>query len=89
LNNLKLAAMRRLFFFMALLINYTVGDPGAPANGATNYYNAGIAGKKIKVFREGLYQHRSGVNFIIVPGNGAIIFIPAQWEGERVRIQTI
>jgi hypothetical protein len=74
---------------MALLINYTVGDPGAPADGATNYYNPGLAGKKIKVFREGLYQYKSGVNRIIPTASGTIIFIPAQWVGERIRIQTI
>lgn len=77
------------FLLMALLINYTVGDPGAPADGATNYYNPGLAGKKVKVFREGLYQYRTGINMVIVTGSGTIIFIPAQWSGERIRIQTI
>lgn len=74
---------------MAIVISFTVGDAGAPADGDTNFYSATIAGKKLKVFREGLYQYRSGINFIITPGSGTIIFFPKLSTGERIRIQTI
>ena len=74
---------------MALIINFTVGDPGALSDGAQIYYSASLSGKKLKVFREGLYQYKVGINNIIVPGNGTIIFIPALNYGERIRIQVL
>lgn len=70
-------------------INFTIGDPGAPVDGDTNYYSPVISGKKIKVFREGLYQYRVGANFIITPGSGSIFFYPGLTTGERIRIQTL
>lgn len=72
---------------MAIVIQFTVGNPGAPADGAANYYNPGLSGKKLKVFREGVYQYKSGQNFIIIPGPGSILFFPAFQAGERIRIQ--
>jgi hypothetical protein len=83
-----MAALRRLFAFMAT-INFTVGAVGAPADGTASYYNPILSGKKIKVFREGLYQYKSGINFIIAPGSGSILFFPVFYFGERIRIQTI
>lgn len=71
------------------VIQFTVGDPGFPANGNTNFFSPVLAGEKVKVFREGLYQYRTGVNFIIPTGTGTIVFIPAFYSGERIRIQTI
>jgi hypothetical protein len=71
------------------VIQFTVGDAGFPASGETNYFNSVLAGEKIKVFREGLYQYRIGVNRIIPTGTGTILFIPAFSPGERIRIQTI
>lgn len=71
------------------VINFTVGDVGAPAAGSANYYNPVLSGKKVKVFREGLYQYKTGSNFIIAPGSGAILFFPSFSNGERIRIQTI
>jgi hypothetical protein len=70
-------------------IKFTIGDPGYPPDGATSYYNPILAGKKLKVFREGQYQYRIGQNFIIAPGTGSILFSPALWMGERIRIQTV
>ncbi len=71
------------------VINFTVGAVGAPAAGTANYYSPILNGKKIKVFREGLYQYRTGINFIIAPGSGSVLFFPAFTDGERIRIQTI
>lgn len=83
-----MAAQCRLFF-MALIINFTVGESGALGDGAQMYYSPSLSGKKLKVFREGIYQYRSGVNYIIVPGNGSIFFVPALYLGERIRIQIV
>lgn len=74
---------------MALIINFTVGESGALGDGAQYYYSASLSGKKLKVFREGLYQYRIGLNYVIVPGNGSIFFIPALYSGERIRIQIV
>lgn len=71
------------------VIQFTVGDPGFPAAGDTNYFNAVLAGEQIKVFREGFYQYKIGGNRIIPTGTGTILFIPAFYGGERIRIQTI
>lgn len=71
---------------MALSIQFTIGDPGAPQDGQGNYYNPSLIGKKFRVFREGIYQYRMGQNFIIVAGTGAIIFFPVLNSGERIRI---
>lgn len=70
-------------------IKFTVGDPGYPSAGDSNYYNPSLAGKNLKVFREGLYQYKVGENFIIAPGTGSVLFIPAFSAGERIRIQTL
>jgi hypothetical protein len=51
--------------------------------------NAVLAGERVKVFREGLYQYKIGGNRIIPAGTGTILFIPAFYDGERIRIQTI
>lgn len=71
---------------MALSIQFTVGDPGAPTDGQGNYFNPALSGKKLKVFREGVYQYRMGQNFILVPGTGVIVFFPQMNGGERIRI---
>lgn len=71
------------------VINFTVGQPGAPAAGSANYYSPILNGKKLKVFREGQYQYRTGANFIIAPRSGAVLFFPSFYDGERIRIQTI
>lgn len=71
---------------MALSIQFKVGDSGAPQDGQGNYFNPALSGKKIKVFREGMYQYRTGQNFILVPGTGVIVFFPQMFAGERIRI---
>lgn len=71
---------------MALSIQFTVGDSGAPQDGQGNYFNPSLSGKEIKVFREGMYQYRVGQNFILVPGTGVIVFFPQLGSGERIRI---
>lgn len=76
-------------FFLMAVIQFTVGDAGFPAAGDTNYFNAVLAGEKVKVFREGLYQYRIGGNRIISTGTGTILFIPAFGPNERIRIQTL
>jgi hypothetical protein len=71
------------------VIQFTVGDVGFPSDGDTNYFNAVLAGERVKIFREGLYQYKIGGNRIIPTGTGTILFIPAFYSGERIRIQTI
>lgn len=69
-------------------VEFTVGAPGAPADGAGNYFNAGLAGQNVKVFREGAYQHRYGPNYVINSGTGIIYFVPALQQDERIYIAT-
>ncbi len=57
--------------------------------GQTSYVNNILSGKRVKVWREGVYQYTQlGVNYIFRAGN-TILFVPALALNERVRIQTI
>lgn len=69
-------------------IEFKVGQPGAPADGASNYFNAGLAGENYKVFREGNYQYIYGTNRVIKSGTGITYFIPALQQDERILITT-
>jgi hypothetical protein len=71
---------------MAYRTEFTVGAPGAPVDGQTNYYNSLLAGSQFRVFREGLFQYQSGANRIFNTGSGTIFFIPALYAGERIKI---
>lgn len=74
---------------MAFTVEFIIDQPGAPIAGSNIYFNAALAAKKMKVFREGLYQYAGlGPNYIIKPGTGTVFFIPAFTPGERIRIQT-
>lgn len=75
---------------MAFIVEFIVGDPGAPPDGATSYFNPVIAGEQLKVFREGVYQYESlGGNFYVNTNSGTIFFIPQLGAGERLKIQTV
>lgn len=75
---------------MAVVVEFIVGDPGYPPPGSNIYFNGAFAGKKTKVFREGLYQYTQlGSNYVIKPGTGTTFFIPEFGAGERIRIQTV
>lgn len=68
---------------MAFVVNFTA------TAGQTSYVNNLLIGKKVKVLREGLYQYTQlGNNYIIKAGN-TILFVPALFLNERIRIQTI
>jgi hypothetical protein len=71
---------------MAYRAEFTVGDPGAPVDGQTSYYNSLLAGAQFRVFREGLYQYQVGANRIFDTTSGTIFFIPALYSGERIKI---
>ena len=75
---------------MAFVIEFIVGTPGNPASGSNIVFHPTLAGKKTKVFREGIYQYSQlGSNYVIKPGTGTIFFVPAFDPGERIRIQTV
>lgn len=74
---------------MAFVTEFTVGDPGVPANGDVSYYNSLLAGgstKTFRVFREGQLQYASGDNRVQNTGTGTIFFIPALKTPERIKI---
>lgn len=74
---------------MATVIQFTVGD-GTTGVTSNSFTAPILAGKKIKVFREGLYQYNTkGPNYIINTNSGPVFFFPAFYEGERIRIQTV
>jgi len=71
---------------MAFITEFTIGNPGAPADGSQSYYNSLLAGAPFRIFREGQYQYLSGVNRIFPTGTGTVFFIPAFTAGERIKI---
>lgn len=75
---------------MAFVIDFQIGQPGSPSDGDVAYFSPLIAGEKVKVFREGLYQYnQKGTNYIINFNTGTIFFVPAFYDQERIRIQTV
>ncbi len=68
-------------------IDFTVGG-AEMADGDTVYQDNNIKNKiGVEVYREGLFQHPSGANFVIyTPSTGEVTFTPAVYEGERISI---
>jgi hypothetical protein len=67
-------------------IQFTVGTTGFPVAGDSVFTNNSLAGKNIKVWRNGLFQTENvSVNTIA----GKVIFRPAFVQAERIYIEAL
>ncbi len=71
-------------------IQFRVGTAGYPVAGDFNYINAGLSGRQLNVWRNGIFQYKDSVDGVLIDSiAGKVSFNPALSTGERIYIESI